>query len=98
MITCILLALIYVQNSITMPHLVVIRLMCVIKWLRSDSDGSCVNKKGRGYKGFYSTSSEQYRIRYLGHGHAIYERMIEMKCDILHLCETNYVFIEKTSD
>ena len=54
MITCILLALIYVQNSITMPHLVVIRLMRVIKWPRSDSDVSCVNKKGRGYKGFYS--------------------------------------------
>ena len=31
--------------------------MRVIKWPRSDSDGSCVNKKGRGYKGFYSTSS-----------------------------------------
>ena len=45
---------IYVQNSITMPHLVVIHLMRVIKWPRSDSDGSCVNKKGRGYKGFYS--------------------------------------------
>ena len=55
MITRILLALIYVQNSITMPHLVVIRLMRVIKWPRSDSDGSCVNKKGRGYKGFYSS-------------------------------------------
>ena len=54
MITRILLALIYVQNSITMPHLAVIRLMRVIKWPRSDSDGSCVNKKGRGYKGFYS--------------------------------------------
>ena len=54
MITRILLALIYVQNSITMPHLVVIRLMRVIKWPRTDSDASCVNKKGRGYKGFYS--------------------------------------------
>ena len=54
MITRILLALIYVQNSITMPHLTVIQLMRVIKWPRSDSDGSCVNKKGRGYKGFYS--------------------------------------------
>ena len=54
MITRILLALIYVQNSITMPHLAVIQLMRVIKWPRSDSDGSCVNKKGRGYKGFYS--------------------------------------------
>ena len=37
-----------------MPHLAVIQLMRVIKWPRSDSDGSCVNKKGRGYKGFYS--------------------------------------------
>ena len=54
MITRILLALIYVQNSITMPHLVVIQLMRVIKWPRSDSDGSCVNLKGSGYKGFYS--------------------------------------------
>ena len=54
MITRILLALIYVQNSITMPHLAVIQLMRVIKRPRSDSDGSCVNKKGRGYKGFYS--------------------------------------------
>ena len=43
-----------VQNSISMPHLVVIQLMRVIKWPRSDSDCSCVNKKGRGYKGFYS--------------------------------------------
>ena len=55
MITRILLALIYVQNSITMPHLVVIQLMRVIKWPRSHSHGSCVNKKGRGFKGFYST-------------------------------------------
>ena len=54
MITRILLALIYVQNSITMPNLAVIRLMRVNKWPRSDSDGSCVNKNGRGYKGFYS--------------------------------------------
>ena len=54
MITRILLALIYVQNSITMPHLVVIQLMRVIKWPRSHSHGSCVNKKGRGFKGFYS--------------------------------------------
>ena len=37
-----------------MPQLVVIQLIRVIKWPRSDSDGSCVNKKGRGYKGFYS--------------------------------------------
>ena len=37
-----------------MPHLVVIQLMRVIKWPRSHSHGSCVNKKGRGYKGFYS--------------------------------------------
>ena len=28
--------------------------MRVIKWPRSHSHGSCVNKKGRGYKGFYS--------------------------------------------
>ena len=54
MITRILLALMYIQNSITMPHLAVIQLMRLIKWPRSDSDGSCVNKKGRGYKGFYS--------------------------------------------
>ena len=54
MLTRILLALIYVQNSITMPHLAVIQLMRVFKWPRSDSDASCVNKKGRGYKGFYS--------------------------------------------
>ena len=50
----ILLALIYVQNSITMPHLAVIQLMRVIKWPRSDSDGSCVKKNVRGDKGFYS--------------------------------------------
>ena len=43
-----------VQNSITMPHLVVIQLMRVIKWPRSHSHGNCVNKKGRGYTGFYS--------------------------------------------
>ena len=49
-----LLALIYVQNSITMPHLAVIQLMRVIKWPRSDSDGSCVNKNVRGNKGIYS--------------------------------------------
>ena len=54
MITRILQALIYVQNSITMPHLVMIQLMRVIKWPRSHSHGICVNKKGRGYKGFYS--------------------------------------------
>ena len=54
MITRILLALIYGQHSITMPHLVVIQLMRVIKWPRSHSHCNCVNKKGRGYKGFYS--------------------------------------------
>ena len=54
MITHILLALIYVQNSITMPHLAVIQLMPVIKWPRSDSDGSGVNKNVCGNKGFYS--------------------------------------------
>ena len=32
MITCILLALIYVQNSITMPHLAVIQLIRIFKW------------------------------------------------------------------
>ena len=37
-----------------MPHLVVIQLMRVIKWQRSDSDGSCVNKNVCGNKGFYS--------------------------------------------
>ena len=52
-ITHILLALIYIQNSITMPHLAVLLLMRVIKWLRSDSDGSCVNINVRGNKGFY---------------------------------------------
>ena len=62
MITRILLALIYVQNSITMPHLAVIQLMHVIKWPRSDSDGSCVNKMGRGYKGFYSIHDDINKI------------------------------------
>ena len=38
-----------------MLHLAVIQLMPVLKWLRSDSDGSCVNKNVRGNKGFYST-------------------------------------------
>ena len=51
----ILLALIYVQNSITMPNLAVIQLMRVIKWTRSDSDGSYVKINVRGNKGFYST-------------------------------------------
>ena len=37
-----------------MPHLAVIQLMRVIKWLRSDSDGSCVKINMRGNKGFYS--------------------------------------------
>ena len=37
-----------------MPHLAVIQLMRVIKWLQSDSDDSCVNKNVRGNKGFYS--------------------------------------------
>ena len=50
--THILLAQIYVQNSITMPHLAVIQLMLVTKWPHSDSDGSCVNKNVRGNKGF----------------------------------------------
>ena len=54
LITRILLALIYIQNSITMPDLVVLQLMRVIKWPRSDSDGRCVNNNVRGYKGFYS--------------------------------------------
>ena len=66
MITRILLALIYVQNSITMPHLVVIQLMRVIKWPRSHSHGNCVNKKGRGYKGFYSILDEQRHVESLG--------------------------------
>ena len=52
----ILLALIYIQNSIKMPHLAVIQLMRVIKWPQSDSYGSCVNKNVRGNKGFYSMS------------------------------------------
>ena len=50
----ILLALIYVQNSITMPNLAVIQLMRVIKWPRSDSDSSYVKINVRGNKGFYS--------------------------------------------
>ena len=68
MITRILLALIYVQNRITIPHLAVIQLMRVIKWPRSDLNGSCVNKNVRGNKGFYSnlragsqTSTDFYR-------------------------------------
>ena len=39
-----------------MPYLVVIQLMRVNKWPQSHSHGSCVNKKGRVYKGFYSSS------------------------------------------
>ena len=54
MITCILLELIFVQNSITIPHIAVIQFMCVIKWPQSHTDGSCVNKNVRGNKGFYS--------------------------------------------
>ena len=46
-----------IQNSITMPHLAAIQLMCVNKWLRSDSDGRCVNKYVCGNKGFDSTYS-----------------------------------------
>ena len=42
------LALIYVQNGITMPHLAVTKLMRVMKWPQSDLDGSCVNKNVRG--------------------------------------------------
>ena len=57
MVTRILLALIYVLNSITMPDLVLIQLMRVIKWPRSDSDRSCVNKNVCGNKGFYSIAS-----------------------------------------
>ena len=47
-----------------MPHLVVIQLMRVIKWPRLHSHGSCVNKKGRGYKGFYSTVIEWEKESY----------------------------------
>ena len=54
MITHILLALIYFQDSITMPNLAVIQLMRVIKWPRSDYDGSYVKINVRGNKGFYS--------------------------------------------
>ena len=54
MITRILLVLIYVQNSMTMPHLALIQLMHVIKWLQSDSDSSCVNKNVHGNKRFYN--------------------------------------------
>ena len=50
----ILLVLIYVQNSITMPHLAVLQLMRVIKWPRPDSDGRRMNKNVCGNKGFYS--------------------------------------------
>ena len=35
-----------------MLHLAVIQLMPVLKWLRSDSDGSCVNKMCVVIKGF----------------------------------------------
>ena len=37
-----------------MPNLAVIQLMRVIKWPRSDSDGSYVKINVRGNKGFYS--------------------------------------------
>ena len=37
-----------------MPHLGVIQLMRVIKWLRSDLDGSCMNKNVHGNKWFFS--------------------------------------------
>ena len=55
-------ALICVQNSITMPHLVLIQLMRVIKWLGSDADGSCVNKMCVVIKGFtvFSVSISAY--------------------------------------
>ena len=43
------------SNCITMPHIAVIQLMRVIKWLQSDSDGSSVNTNVCGNKGFYST-------------------------------------------
>ena len=46
------------SKSITMPHLAVIQLIRVIKWPRSDSDGSCVNKNVRGNKGFYSNHQQ----------------------------------------
>ena len=64
MITRILLALIYVQNSITMPHLAVIQLMRAIKWPQSDSDGSCMKKNMHGNKGFYSEVS-QHKAAYV---------------------------------
>ena len=38
-----------------MLHLAVVQSMRVIKWPRSDSDGSCVNNNVRGNKGFYSS-------------------------------------------
>ena len=47
MMTRILLALIYVQNIIIIPHLAVTQLMRVIEWPLSDSYGSCVNKNAR---------------------------------------------------
>ena len=75
MITRILLALIYVQNSITMPYLAVIQFMRVIKWPRSDSGGSCVNKNVCGNKGFYSTTSIFLRvicIRYMMLGERVH--------------------------
>ena len=57
MITHLLLVLIYIQNSITMPHLAVIQFMHVIKWPQSHSDGSCENKNVHGNNGFYSTEN-----------------------------------------
>ena len=64
MVMRILLALIYVQNSITMPHLALMQLMRVIKWPRLDSGGSCVNKNVRGNKRFYSISNTKYHYYY----------------------------------
>ena len=58
-VTHVLLALIYIQNSITMTHLAVLQMMLVIKWPQTDSDGSCVNKNVRGNKGFYSRMHEK---------------------------------------
>ena len=69
MVTHVLLALIYVQNSITMPHLAVIQLMRVSKWSRTDSDGrrdGRVNKNVRGNKGFYSISAARHFIHSTG--------------------------------
>ena len=58
---------IYVQNSIAMPHLAVIQLMRVFQWPRSDSEGSCMNKNVCGNKGFYSIQNFLFKNVYAFH-------------------------------